>query len=81
MLFEIIDHLGSLVNSEVGRAVAPLRPARGGEESPSRTAGPQCDMLHWGPQGTVVANGHREQYQGKCHRKHTADGPQGLRQW
>ena len=25
-------------------------------------------------QGAVVANGHREQSQGKCHRKHTADG-------
>lgn len=23
----------------------------------------------------MVANGHREQSQGKCHRKHTADGP------
>ena len=26
------------------------------------------------PQGRVVGNAHREQSQGKCHRKHTADG-------
>jgi len=28
-------------------------------------------------QGTVVANSHQGQPSGKCHRKHTADGPKG----
>jgi hypothetical protein len=59
----------------VGRAVAPaasvLRSETAGEESPSRTG-------QWVPAFggvlTVVANGHRGQSQGKCHRKYTAYG-------
>ena len=60
VLFEIIHNHSSIINPRVGWAVA-------GCESSRR-------KVRAG-QGTVVANGHRRQLQGKCHRKHTADGP------